>query len=467
MITYFIKIILCSGLFVFIYKILLEKERMHWFNRFYLLASLICSFLIPFITFTQYVQPLPVMDNVLTNTMFVSDHTNALQITSHSEINYQLIIALTIYVTITAVLLLRFVFNLKTVLQRAVTNPTIPFKNSRLILIKQSITPHSFLGYIFINTKDYKNGNIEKEILLHEFAHVQQKHSWDILFIEILQILFWFNPFIFLYRKALLLNHEFLADEAVINEYNDVSAYQFLLLEKASHQSSSFITSQFNYSITKKRLLMMTRSKSLKNALCKQLAIIPVLGIALFFFSTKISAQETRNIVSLKKTETPSTKEGITKEQLAEYETIVSKAKSDKGPRSWNKFSDADKSRLQTLFLLMSKEQQDSQTVVFVHTPPPLPKSIPSKEQINSWKNPKIYGVWINEKRVSNSKLDKYINTDFSQFFVSKLEKNAINYGKHYYQVGLMTNEYYANYYKQTIESKETYLMAIRMKPAK
>ncbi|MEO7046986.1 MAG: M56 family metallopeptidase [Ferruginibacter sp.] len=467
MITYFIKIILCSGLFVSIYKILLENERMHRFNRFYLLASLVCSFIIPFITFTQYVQPLPVLENVLTNTISVSGHTNTQQIISHSEINYQLIIALTIYVTITTLLLFRFAFNLRSVLQRVATNPTIPFKKSKLILIKQSITPHSFLGYIFINTEDYKNGNIEKEILLHEFAHVQQKHSWDILFIEIIQIVFWFNPFVFLYRKALLLNHEFLADEAVINKYNDVSAYQYLLLEKASYQSSSFITSQFNYSITKKTLLMMTKTKSLKNALCKQLAIIPVLGIALFFFSTKTIAQETRNFVSLKKTETPSTKEGITKEQLAEYETIVSKAKTDKGPRAWNKFSDADKSRLQTLFLLMSKEQQAQQIVVFVPAPPPAPKSTPTKKQLNAWKDSKIYGVWINEKRVSNSKLEKYINTDFSQFFVSKLEKNAINYGKHYYQVGLMTNEYYANYYKQAIESKEKYYMGFHMPASK
>ena len=177
MITYFIKIILCSGLFVFIYKILLEKERMHWFNRFYLLASLVCSFLIPFITFTQYIQPLPVIETVLTNTMFVSDYTNTQEIISHSEINYQLIIALTIYITITALLFLRFAFNLKAVLQRAATNTTTLFKSSKLILIKESITPHSFLGYIFINVKDYKNGNIEKEILLHEFAHVKQKHS--------------------------------------------------------------------------------------------------------------------------------------------------------------------------------------------------------------------------------------------------------------------------------------------------
>lgn len=111
----------------------------------------------------------------------------------------------------------------------------------------------------------------------------------------------------------------------------------------------------------------------------------------------------------------------------------------------------------------MSKEQQAKQIVIFTPAPPPLPKSIPTKEQIESWKNSKIYGVWIDEKRVSNTELNNYTNTDFAQLFVSKLEKNAVNYGKHYYQVNLMTTDYYATYYKQTIESKKKYYMGIRM----
>lgn len=463
MTTYLIKIILCSALFAFVYKVLLEKEKMHRFNRVYLLASLAFSFLVPFFTFTQCVQPLPILENVLTETTFLSDFGNPILTDVSNNTHYQPLIILTIYVTITTLLFFRFAINLKTVLQRAWTNSTIPFNNSRLILIKQSITPHSFFGYIFIGSEDYRNGNIEKEILLHELAHVQQKHSLDILFVETLQILFWFNPFIFLYRKALLMNHEFLADEAVINKYTDISAYQILLLETASKQTSSFITSQFNYSITKKRLLMMTKTKSFRNALCKQIAVIPVLGIALFFFSTKTIAQDTINVVKPKQTEVQSTKDGITNEQLSEYNEIVNKTKNDKGVPVFNKFSEADKNKLESLFLLMSKEQQAKQTVIFMPAPPPFPKSTPSKEQIESWKNSKIYGVWIDEKRVSNIDLTNYTNTDFAHLFVSKLEKNAVNYGKHYYQVNLMTTDYYATYYKQAIKSKKKYYMGIRM----
>lgn len=206
----------------------------------------------------------------------------------------------------------------------------------------------------------------------------------------------------------------------------------------------------------------MTKTKSFGTALCKKTAVIPVLGIALFFFSTKTIAQDPAIVVKPKQMEVQSTKVGINNEQLAEYDEIVNKTKNTKGFPLPSKFSDADQNRLEKLFLLMTKEQQGKQMVIFVPAAPPLAKSIPSKEQIESWKNSKVYGVWIDEKRVSNTELNNYTNTDFAQLSVSRLAKNALNYGKHYYQVNLMTAGYYTTYYKQTIESKKKYHMAFR-----
>ena len=116
----------------------------------------------------------------------------------------------------------------------------------------------------------------------------------------------------------------------------------------------------------------------------------------------------------------------------------------------FSKFSDADKNRLENIYLSMSKEQQEEQMVIFTPAPPPLPRVVPTQAQIESWKNGKIYGLWINNKRVSNSDLNNYQNTDFAQVFVSKLGKNTVNYGKHYYQVDLMTKAEYETYYKKT-----------------
>ena len=464
MTLYIFKIILCSALFLFVYKALLENERMHFFNRFYLIIAVALSFLIPFISFSQNVNLIPGLEETIYQLHVFPNQANINNGTAPEEINYQFRIIVSIYLIITLLLLFRFFKNLLQLLQTAKTSAAIFFKDYKIILIEKHITPHSFLDNIFISKEDFKDGNIKKEILLHELTHVQQKHSWDIIFIEILQIIFWFNPIIFLYRKAILLNHEFLADEKVLNTFHEVYTYQQLLLQKAGSQSTTYLTSRFNYSITKKRLQMMTKSKSFRNALGRQLALIPILAISIFFFSTKTNAQDTGKVVNPQKNEVISTIEGISSTELVEYESIVDNAKNEKGKLVYTKFSEADKKILEKLFLLMSKEQQAKQIVIFYPAPPPLPKSIPTEKQIDSWKNDKTYGLWINGKRVKNSILNSHSNIDFSQVFVSKLDKNAINYGKHYYQVDLMTNDYYSSYYKHTIESKQKYFMGIRMK---
>jgi bla regulator protein blaR1 len=461
MTTYIIKVILCSAVFFLTYKLLLEKEKMHLFNRFYLLSSLLLSFVVPVITFRSSRPSLPISENEVLNTNIFQGNGIIQILSPEQSTNYMSTILLTIYVTITTLLLFRFIVNLSKIISKALTHQSIPYKTSKIVLINEDLTPHSFLNYLFIHNKEYEN--IENEILVHEYAHIQQRHSYDILLMEILQTVFWFNPVMLFYRKAIQLNHEYLADEAVINNTQNISSYQYLLIDKISKGKTYNLTSQFNYSITKKRLLMMTKTKSLRNTLCRQIAILPVLALSIFAFSTKSFAQDSLNIPKTKQNITPSTQEGVTEELLNEYEQIVNKTKNEKGFPVWSKFTDADKSRLETIYLAMSKDQQVKQIVIFSPAPPPLPRVVPTQTQIESWKNAKVYGLWINEKRVSNSTLANYKNTDFAQVFVSKLGKNTVNYGKHYYQVNLMTTEHYDTYYKQTIERKKMFYMGIRM----
>jgi bla regulator protein blaR1 len=278
-----------------------------------------------------------------------------------------------------------------------------------------------------------------------------------------MQVLFWFNPLLIFYKKAIRLNHEFLADEKVIESGNDATSYQYLLIEAAGQSNSSMLTSRFNFSVTKKRIVMITKNKSFRNALARQLAIIPVIAISVAVFSTRIEAQENPPVVVPKK-EVPSTTTGVSQELLDEYQQLLNKIKDEKGRYKLGQLTEADRQRLETIFLSMSKEQQNKQTIVFMPVPPPLPKVTPTAAQIESWKNSKMYGLWINEKRVSNAVLNNYTNTDFSQVFVSKLSKNAVNYGKHYYQVDLMTNEHYETYRRETLAMTKKYFMAIKWK---
>lgn len=462
MITYIIKLVLCSAVFIFTYKLLLEKEKMHGFNRSYLLFCLLSSFVIPLITFHYTTPTLPISGDEILPTNLINDNNIIQEVSTIEKTDYTLLVLPILYGLISTFFLVRFIINLYKILAKTRNSKKIPFINSQIVLSDEALSPHSFLNYLFVNNQEYLSGGIEKEILLHEYAHIQQRHSYDILLVEILQIVCWFNPTLFMYKKAIQLNHEFLADEAVINTYPNVASYQYLLIEKASKSNTYNLSSSFNYLITKQRLIMMTKSKSPQKALFKQLTIIPVLSIAVFAFSTISLAQEKPSSTQkAKEIVVPSTQDGVSQALLDEYEQIVNSKKNKKGIPLIYKVTDAERKRLQTIYLSMSKAQQAKQRVTFVPNLPPFPKTVPTQEQIEAWKNDKIYGVWIDDKRVNNAVLNQYKNTDFAHEFVSKLEKNAINYGKHYYQINLMTNEGYEKYYKEETTGENRYYMSV------
>ena len=467
MITYALAVIVSSLILFATYKLLLEKEKIHVFNRFYLLAALLFSFIVPFISFPSDSSVAAVSGTQYLHAGVETVTGIAENVPAEERKIQSFPFWLILYFTVTAFLALRFVLNLKKILATIRKLPTIVYKKSSIVLINAEVTPHSFLNYMFINRKQYENSTIEAEILAHENAHIEQKHSLDILLVEILQIVFWINPLVFLYRKAIQLNHEFLADEAVVKKFKDVQGYQYLLINKAGERQAFALTSQFNYLITKKRLIMVTKTKSFKQAICRQIAVIPVLSIVIFLFSGRTCAQETPKVVAISKDSTPSTKVGVSPDVLKEYQNIINQYKDEKGNYLFKKMPESDKKTLETIFLSMSKEQQKRQMVAFMPVPPLQPKIVPAQKDFDSWKDASLYGVWINNKRVSNSELNKYSTEDFAHVFVSKLSKNAINYGKHYYQVDLMTKDAYEEYVQDRKKNHDKYLMIIRYQKVK
>jgi bla regulator protein BlaR1 len=472
MITYFLKIILCSALLLLFYFLFLEKEKMLRFNRAYLLSGIFLSFIIPFMSLSteivQNILPIEQFDNAPSTNIqeIIATQVN----TPPEEHNYFTIAGWTIYLTVTIFLFARLTRNIFNIYHKIKTNKAIPYHGAKLVLVNDNVVPHSFLQYIFINKNAIEQSAIEKEILGHELTHVTQKHSLDILFLELLLVFFWFNPFLFLYRRCIKLNHEFLADDAVIKRFNDTAAYQYLLLERSNQPASLSLNSEFNYLLTKKRLIMMTRTTSKRIALLKKLALLPIIGLAIFLFSTKTIAQKPAKLTPQSKMEVSSTVEGASLELMNEYATIVAKHKpgpnevSGKPSGYYKDITDAERDRLETIFLQMNKTQQAQQEIFFMPPIPPFRKSVPTSAQLQSWVNAKKYGVWIDEKRVANSILSKYSVNDFSHAFVSQLSKNAVNYGKHYVQVNLMTNAYYKNYFDQANANKKNSMLMRRFK---
>jgi murein DD-endopeptidase MepM/ murein hydrolase activator NlpD len=154
-----------------------------------------------------------------------------------------------------------------------------------MVLIRERTLPYSFFRYIFVNQTDYETGKIEKELLLHEEAHSEQFHSIDILIIELMNLFLWFNPVIRKYRKEIMLNHEYSADNTVLN-FIDMADYQLILVNVLLRNNSNYLVSNFKFSLIKNRLAMMSKNKPSDNAILRKISAIIIflaIGIALTF----------------------------------------------------------------------------------------------------------------------------------------------------------------------------------------
>lgn len=292
MMIYLLKMTLCASLLLAVYYFFLEKEKMHRFKRFYLLFSLMLSMIIPFLSiemagslsfmgrlpFTE-IQPVTSSVGIIGEaSSIVQDKTEASGLIDYLFIGYMIVVV---------VLFLRFTRNMGHLIMSVRKNENVITDNIKIVLIEDNIVPHSFGNYIFLNKEEYRTGKIEGEVLTHEMTHVKQKHSLDIVFIELLLVLFWFNPVLYLYKNRIKLNHEFLADEGVVDAYDDVPHYQMILIDKISRQNSLSLTSSFNYLLTKKRLTMMTKRTSARISALKKISMLPLFLIFAFTFCTK------------------------------------------------------------------------------------------------------------------------------------------------------------------------------------
>lgn len=402
--VYILKSAACLGILFLFYKLLLENTSLHTTKRFFLLGSLAISFIIPCITFTTYIQVNPLVTNILTE---VPASTPALDTGISEATNYTLYILGGIYLLGVGIFGIRFGLNLRNVFTRVRNNSKFKQRSIVHVLLKLPVTPHSFFNYIFFSKKAYNNGEIPEEVLMHETAHVEQKHSWDIVFIELLRIAFWFNPLLYFIKHSIKLNHEFLADRTVLNQGADTASYQTILLDFSSKSSVPSMAHSINYSssslgklfsknsfgLVKKRFTVMKTHTSRRAAWLRMLVILPLMAGLIYGFS---STKTVEKIVSDPKVtfENPEVQKEYdtwytnvaneignskaTPEQLAAYNKIAA---------FWNKrFNETPNSRimplselkkLETIYRLMTIEQR-KQAQPFPECKPPATSNSPS-----------------------------------------------------------------------------------------
>ena len=293
MINYLLKSGILLLVFYAVYKLWLENEKMFRFNRAYLLLSLVFSFVIPL----QLISVKPLLGNTLNVIQLDGVVIRTSNVVLNNDNSEQPIITVLsiIYLIVACLFMFRFIVNLYSFYKKNKGNNRKVLDNVKVVLIEEAALPHSFWKSVFINKEEFETGKIPLELIAHEKAHLQQKHTLDILFIEVLQIVFWFNPLLVLFKKAIKLNHEFLADEAVNKQFDSVTAYQKLLLNFASNKNTIALASNLNYLITKKRLIMMTKKESRFKMIFKVLLVSFVCVMSLFLFSSETIAQKVKD----------------------------------------------------------------------------------------------------------------------------------------------------------------------------
>lgn len=283
MIIYLLKTIACSGIFYLFYIIFLKQERMLLFNRMYLIFSPLAALVIPLISFTITV---PAVDLVYTG------EQNAVFLPTYNQVNDNYAVGLIFVLSaISIFFLLRFFRNLWQLRHQKVT-PSLVWQNMPVQLVDYKCPPHSLGNRIIINRLDFESGNISEDILLHERKHIVQKHIFDLVYIEFLKAIFWFNPFVHFFKKAIQLNHEFLADASVVFETKDSFGYQQLILNSVYVNHHIPLASSFNFFTTKNRLLMLQKKTKPIYAGFKSLLSIGLMVSMTLFFSQRIYAQE-------------------------------------------------------------------------------------------------------------------------------------------------------------------------------
>lgn len=306
--------LILSACFIF-YKLLLQKETFFYLNRYVLLTCMALAFILPLVPVPHQLS----FRKISTEKHFATAKTpvNTIETKDIKElpvaptiveetkqtINVELVVQWLVYLYWFGVVIFGLNFLMQAVLlfYRAYSKSVIQDGKFRIVEITGDKAPCSFANNIFINPEKYE-WEIYNQILLHEKIHIEQKHTIDLLLAEIVLIFQWFNPFAWQWRKALEINLEFLTDDQMLQRDTvEKESYQFSLLKVAAPQFPLSLTTNYNQSLLKKRIVMMNSKKSNVHTTWKYFFLLPLMVLFACLFNQP--AAQSQNLTSEEKPE--------------------------------------------------------------------------------------------------------------------------------------------------------------------
>lgn len=275
--VYILQSSVCLAVLFLFYSILLSRETFYRYNRAALLGLIPLSFLLPLCHLPLF----PESESVTASTVVMLDNLSAFSyVTDETEttaapVPVALVTAIVLYWAGVVFFITRYIVTIVRLLRLIGSGRRESDDEGRqIIVLPQSIAPFSWFGKIVLSEADYATHN--REILLHESAHIHKRHSFDLLAADLCSWLQWFNPAAWLLKRELQTVHEYEADAEVLDQGIDARQYQLLLIKRSVGSKFYCVTNHFNHNKLNKRITMMLKKKSSRKATWKYLYVIPV-----------------------------------------------------------------------------------------------------------------------------------------------------------------------------------------------
>lgn len=270
--------------FAMVFLLFLRNERFFLLKRFYLVSGILISLFFPLIS-VHYQVELPAPDINTVDFTPAGNYASVAvpQVSPDKPVDYRYLL---LYLYLTGVLFFAFrlIWHLRSI-YRTINKTNISNRGpAKLIRASEFSSSFSFFNYVFINPSVSETEM--EEIMNHELVHVRQKHWFDLLLVELLRMMQWANPFMWIYTGFIRLNHEYLADEAALQQTSDPAVYKAVLLNQLFSSPVITLSNSFNYLLNKNRFDMMKKTIASPYRKLKVLFVLPVIATFLYAFAT-------------------------------------------------------------------------------------------------------------------------------------------------------------------------------------
>ena len=278
---YDVKVAVLIAVFYMFYRLMLAHETFHRVNRLVLLTTAVASFVLPLCVFTMHKTVMVDYDYSQLGELAMNESVVSVMPTDNQPsviLTTVLPVLFIIGMLATLVHTLISLIRIQLLIHRSEKHPQ---EDGTVICVtgNTALSPFSWMHYIVMNRSDYEAH--DAAILAHERGHIRLRHSWDLLFVDLLTALQWFNPAMWMLRADLRTIHEYEADGEVLSKGINARQYQYLLISKAAGIGGYSLANGISHSTLKNRINMMLHKKSNRTSLLKLFALVPIVGITL------------------------------------------------------------------------------------------------------------------------------------------------------------------------------------------